>query len=163
MINFWKSKEFIASAHFDVEAVVGVKVQDLVKVFKNSFGHKTEPMDVAIVGGINNVGERQPETDTLKEFANFQSIIYDHSIKHKHVDNGFGKNSVSISPILIPPKFASFSAPQNIPQNFENKLAHIENLNTALIGLNRCFGERTCVWINTYGVRAKKGKKNPTE
>ena len=70
------------------------------------------------------------------------------------------KNTVSITPVLIPPKFASFSAPQNIPPGFVNKLSHIENLNTSIIGLNRCWGERTCVWINVYGIRNSKKKKS---
>lgn len=60
---------------------------------------------------------------------------------------------------MIPPKFASFLAPQNIPPDFHNKLDHIKNVNTALIGLNRCVGEKVCVWLNTYGVRNRKGKR----
>ena len=46
LINFWKSVDFIASVHFEVEAVVGAKVRDLTKVFRNKFGNKPAPIDV---------------------------------------------------------------------------------------------------------------------
>ena len=91
LINFWKCASFIPSVHFEVEAIVGGKVRDLTKVFKNIFGEKPAPLDAVLCCGINNVGERQSETDTLKKFADFQNTVYEHSTKHKHEDMGLGK------------------------------------------------------------------------
>ena len=49
---------------------------------------------------------------------------------------------------------------KNIPPNFNNKLETIENINTALINLNKCSAEPTVIWTNTYGIRNKSKKKS---
>ena len=108
------------------------------------------------------MSENQSESETLKEFAKFQNTVYEHSVSHSHVSKGLDKNTLSILPIIIPPKFASLLTPNNIPPNFINKLATIENLNTAIVGLNRCFAEPVVIWTNTYGIR-NKAKKNRTD
>ena len=155
LINFWRVEGFFPSVHFEVEAVVGAKVRDLTKVFNKQYSRKEEPMDVVICCGINNVGENQAENAIVEEFKEFQNTIYDHSRTHKHIEKGFEKNTLSILPIIIPPKFASFQSPKNIPPNFDNKLETIANVNTALVSLNRSFAEPTVIWTNTYGIRNK--------
>ena len=160
LINFWKVDGFFPAVHFEVEAVVGARVRDLTMVFKKRYWDKEEPMDVVICCGINNVGEKQAESDTLNEFATFQNEIYAHSATHKHIEKGHEKNTVSLLPIIIPSKFASFLSPQNIPPNFDNKLKTIQNLNSAIVDLNRGSGEPTVIWTNTYGIRNKAKKKS---
>lgn len=145
--------------HFEVEAVVGARVRDLTRVLKNRFESKTDPMDVVLCAGINNVGDGQAEGDILKEFADFQQVIYEHSEKNNHIVDGLDRSTLSIIPILIPPKYASFLDTKNIPPNFVNKLSTIESLNTSIVALNRVYGESTVTFLNTYGIRNKRGKK----
>ena len=154
-INFWKVEGFSPLVHFEVEAVVGARVRDLTDVFNKKYKDRPEPMDVVICSGINNVGEHQEEGETLKEFAAFQNAIYAHSIANYHISKGLDKNTVSLLPIIIPPKFASFLDPINIHPEFNNKLTSIESLNTSIVGLNRVFGEPTVIWTNTYGIKNK--------
>ena len=66
---------------------------------------------------------------------------------------GLARNTVSFLPIILPPKSVSFLPANLQPQNFVNKLATIEAINTALIGLNRVCGEPTVIFLNTYGIR----------
>ena len=89
--------------HFDVEAIVRARVSDLKEVFHKRYEADSAQINAVLCAGINNVGDDQNGAEILKEFADFQNAIYDHSKTHGHIGKGQEKNTLSIVPVIVPP------------------------------------------------------------
>ena len=103
--------------------------------------------------------DKQEEAEIIKELAVLQTAVYNDSRRWKHMSKNLPKNTISLLPIILPPKCVSFLPANLHPQGFLNKLSTIEAVNTALIGLNRVCGEPTVIFLNTYGIRNRNHVK----
>ena len=157
LANFYLDPSYKCENHFDVEILVGGKFRDGCRAWRRVYEHLSEPGDIILAMGINNISENQPLQDIMEELKEFHSDIKEHSNRHNHLV----PNTLTICTVIQPPKFVCFSEERPYPHltGGRNKKNQIEKLNESIRALNVEHG----VWgprLHIYGMRThpKTGK-----
>ena len=140
LYNIWDITDLKVNAHFEMEAIVGGRVQDLTRALDKMYLDKPNRLEIIVVCGINNISDGQSPEDIMADFADMKQIVAEHSVQYGHSPPSY----VSISTCILPPKYTSFHVPQNVPSlaiwrpipSFCNYATSIERLNTDIMREN---------------------------
>ena len=157
LINFWKDPKWRSSLHVDVEAIVGGTVKDGIKAFKIMFDTNPIPLNIVICLGINDIMKAHTVVDIVQDLHTFQSLVYEHSKRYKHVELGLEKNTCGICPLIKPPKCVTLSRKFQAPT--PDRGADIVAVNSEIKNMNEKFRETVPVFLNVLGIRTNKKDK----
>jgi len=172
--NFWLDSSYEGhDVHIDWVTCPGAKIQDLAEIWKVEYGKEERPMDILVVGGLNNCKLEDKET-IMGHIHKFYEVVITqteefHPKKH---------STFQVSTLFYPPQFCSFK--KKMPHvSFVNRLEMMKSLNTSIMTFNQkvfelqeevyaaqwdgMAGTKTRVpRFHTYGLRKKRvlrGKK----
>ena len=146
--------------HFDIDCIVGGKVQDLTTALIKNYLHMPNRVEIIVVGGINNIGAG----DTAEQISRFmdvmKQVVQEHSTKWRHEPPSY----VSFCTVMLAPKFCSLYIPPNPerpevalwapPPNFQNKYSEVKKLNDIIFNKNREGGRvLKAVRLDYHGVK----------
>ena len=161
LFNVWTSQELKLHQHVEIESVVGGRIRDLTRALLMLYLKHPEPLEVVVVAGINNIGERQSVPEIIEEIWELKDAVRAHSELHGHQE----PSVVSFSTVIYAPKFCSLDLPPGYPEwvpppEFLNQRHDIECLNAAIAAINKGSGVN---YLNLHlqGIRIdpKSGKK----
>ena len=122
--------------HLDIETIPGAKVWDLERVLAKLYLRDPIPVDVVLVGGLNQV--KMQETAAI--MASYRSVcqaVENHSWKFAHTK----PSTICITTLPFPPKFVTFKREKdsngNINPDYPAHLTPDTNLFTKISELNR--------------------------
>ena len=152
----WECQDLKLRNHIDFESMVGGRVRDITESIKNHYLFESNPIDIVLVCGINNVGEGQEAWEVLNEMAELRDMLKLHSIENGHQN----PNRLSISTLYYPPKFTTFEVPLSRPdwlppEHFDNKVNTIDCVNAGIKALNLSSGVSYAP-LHFWGLRIKK-------
>ena len=161
LYNVWTLQELQLQQHVEIESVVGGRVRDLTRALLMLYLNHPERLEVVVIGGINNIGERQPVPEIVEEIWELKESVRAHSELHGHQE----PSVVSFSTVFYAPKFSSLDLPPGYPEwvpppDFQNQRHNIECLNAAIAAINKGSGVN---YLNLHleGIRIdpRSGKK----
>ena len=136
---------------------MGGKVSCATLAFIAIYANKPEGIDIVVVTGINNIGIGQTNQQIVDELIRFKNVVNNHFEQF----NINPPNTVSVCPVIRPPKFVSLVKPENVPSWFTNKKDQIDELNKRIQEeINWPSSIDSAVAMDNYGIRpaGKTGK-----
>jgi len=100
--NIWQTQDFRPAAHIDFDTIIGGRIHDVHASFLNQYESLTNPMDVLLACGVNNIPTCDSAELIIMQFKSFVATIKQHSTTHNHRE----PNRVVISSIHFAPKYA---------------------------------------------------------
>ena len=100
-----------------------------------------ERVEMLVIAGIYNIGERQAVPDIIEEIFNMKETVRCHSELHGHKE----PSAISFCTVIYAPKFCALDVPPGFPEwtpppTFRNQRQDIECLNAAIIAINKSAG-----------------------
>ena len=151
----------IVTEHFDIECIVGARVSDLTKAMMKILLKHSNRLEIVVIAGINNIGKNDHADIIVHEFRELKEIVKEHSEHHHHSP----PSSVSISTLILPPKFCSFNVPDDPAlaewkpgPGFKDRYKDIKKVNQAIKEMNE---EDKVSWLNLHMQGVKILKSGP--
>ena len=138
--------------HTDYLTISGATLETLFHAFQLEYSHHTNPMDVVVIAGYNNLLRNQSREvifDLIKKFCDYVRQL-------PNEDNSC--NTVTVCTLLYPPQLAWFSDDGPEPENYVNQKEKINWINGKIDGLNLEHGMGHYVGVHKYGVRVRTKK-----
>ena len=146
--------------HFDIDCIVGGRVQDLTTALMKNYLHMPNRVEIIVVGGINNIGAGDSAEQISRFMDVMKQVVQEHSTKWRHEPPSY----VSFCTVMLAPKFCSLHIPSNPerpevgmwvpPHNFQNKYSEVKKLNDMIIRKNKEGGrELKLVRLDYHGVK----------
>ena len=148
--------------HVEIECIVGARVRDLTRALVKNILKYSNRLEIVVIAGINNIGKNDTVASIMEEFREMKEVVKEHSIKHKHNPPSY----VSISTLILRPKFCSFSVPRNVPElaewvprpGFQDRYDAIKQVNLEVKAMNEA---EQLSWINLHMQGVKILKSGP--
>ena len=113
--------------------IPGATIQELEHAWKADYGHYTNPMDVVLVAGLNNILRGETEEQIMSRFYNFMIAVAENSRKH----HNHGHSSFAVATLIYPPKLTWFDEDGQMPYpESTNKIEMMKSLNNKIINFN---------------------------
>ena len=157
MHDFWHSGGYEGDQiHIDWVTIPGAKIQDLQHAWRRDYRHEKRPMDVLVVGGLNNVRNESTSKimERIDEFAT--TVLAQSEEFHPEAPSTF-----SFATMFLPPQYARFPGDDSLPiKSFDNKLAMMMDLNEKITQLNNNIFQKTIEVFKSQngGVAGEKPK-----
>ena len=146
--------------HFDIDCIVGGRVQDLTTALIKNYLHMPNRVEIIVVGGINNIGAGDSAEQISRFMDVMKQVVQEHSTKWRHEPPSY----VSFCTIMLAPKFCSLHIPSNPerpevalwipPPGFNNRYAEVKKLNDIIINKNKEGGRALkLVRLDYHGVK----------
>ena len=146
--------------HFDMDSIVGGRIQDLTTALMKNYLHLPNRAEIIVMAGINNIGDGDTANQIIRNMRVMKQIVKEHSMKWKHVPPSY----VSFCTVPLAPKFCSLFIPTDPrqpealewvpPPNFNNRYVEIKKLNDSIIQLNQEEGQDLKnVRVDYHGVK----------
>jgi hypothetical protein len=120
--NIWKESNFNPGFHIDFDCIIGGQIHDIHATFLNQYWTETQPMDVVLACGIDNV----PTDDSAADIIfSFKSLVK--SIQEQNRDN-----RLVIATLLYAPKYCDVGVPPS-----RNMLEKVREVNRWIGDYNR--------------------------
>ena len=143
LYGVWSKPTRSNIVHFDIDSIVGGKVQDLTTALIKNYLHMPNRVEIIVVAGINNIGAGDTAEQVARYMAVMKQIVRDHSTKWRHETPSY----VSFCTVVLAPKYCSLQLPPNPgrpevalwvpPPNFRNRYPEIKKLNEMIIAMNK--------------------------
>ena len=139
---------------FNCEVIPGAKYRDLAKVISHLYLRQSSaPLDVVIIGGLNNIIEGQSMEEIMEEVRLLAKRLERHSQSHRHSL----PSTVSFATIPLAPKLAvlyeSPAMARPLISSFTDKSSIILQTNDALKNYNLFELKVKFVGLNSFGVK----------
>ena len=151
----------ILSEHIDIECIVGARVSDLTRAMMKILLDHPNRLEIVVIAGINNIAKNDHPDIIIHEFKELKEIVQEHSEQHGHVP----PSTVSISTLILPPKYCSFNVPDDPllaewkpGPGFRDRYEEIKKVNLAIKALNE---EDKLSWLNLHMQGVKILKSGP--
>jgi len=103
--NVWKREAFKPDFHIDFEMIIGGQIHDVNAAFLYQFSDVTDPMDIVLACGVNNIPMEDTADHIIFQYKSFISWIKLHGERH-----GFlSPSRVVIATIPYAPKHCDIS------------------------------------------------------
>ena len=163
MCGAWNKALPSDTIHFDMDSIVGGRVQDLTTALMKNYLHLPNRVEIIVMAGINNIGDGDTAQQIVRYMRVMKQIVKEHSIKWKHEPRSY----VSFCTVPVAPKFCSLYIPPNPTQpealewipapNFVNRYDEVKKLNDMIIQLNQEEGQDLKnVRVDYHGVKRPK-------
>ena len=148
--------------HMDIECIVGGRVRHLTRALEMNLLYNKHRLEIVVICGINNIGDGQKADSIAEEYEHLKRVVAEHSKQNQHRP----ASSVSISTLMLPPKYCSFKVPENAPDlsewkpapDFQDRYDEIRKLNITIKELNQQDG---LSWLNLHLQGIKMLKSGP--
>jgi len=77
--NVWRGEAFRPDSHIDFEMIIGGCIHDLNAAFLYGFGDTTDPMDIVLACGVNNIPTDDTADSIIFQYKSFVAWIRLHS------------------------------------------------------------------------------------
>ena len=160
LYGVWNQPTPDNTIHFDIDCIVGGKVQDLTTALLKNYLHMPNRVEIIVVAGINNIGAGDSAEQISRYMDVMKQVVEEHSKKWKHDPPSY----VSFCTVLLAPKFCSLHIPANPerpevamwvpPPNFINRYSEVKKLNDIIIQKNKEGGrDLKLVRLDYHGVK----------
>ena len=151
----------ILKEHIDIECIVGARVSDLTRAMMKILLDHPNRLEIVVIAGINNIAKNDHPDIIVHEFKELKEIVQEHSEQHNHDP----PSTVSISTLILPPKYCSFNVPDD-PElaewqagpGFRDRYDEIKKVNLAIKAMNQ---EDKVSWLNLHMQGVKILKSGP--
>ena len=110
MHRIWMKVHQASTEHFDIDSIVGGKVQDMMRALvKNYLDHQPNRVEILVIAGISNIAAGENAEDIINAMKVLKLVVDDHSKKLGHSPPSY----VSFCTVPLPPKFCSLYVPPN--------------------------------------------------
>ena len=151
----------ILSEHIDIECIVGARVSDLTRAMMKILLDHSNRLEIIVIAGINNIGKNDHPDIIMHEFKEMKEIVQEHSEQNNHNP----PSTVSISTLILPPKYCSFNVPDDPVlaewkpgPGFKDKYQDIKKVNLAIKAMNE---DDNLSWLNLHMQGVKILKSGP--
>ena len=135
------------SCHIDYLTIPGARINDLTVAWEIQYGNDPRPMDVILVGGLENLSRGYPVDSVMRAFEHFVRLV---KWQGKKFHPGV-KNTCAIATIPYAPKICWLSnAPT--PPNFNDRVESVKRVNAMVEELNWRSGIKVPNFT-TFGIR----------
>ena len=163
MYGAWNKALPSGTIHFDMDSIVGGRVQDLTTALMKNYLHLPNRVEIIVMAGINNIGDGDTAEQIVRYMRVMKQIVKEHTLKWKHEPRSY----VSFCTVPVAPKFCSLYIPTNPRQpealewipapNFVNRYDEVKKLNDMVIQLNQEEGQDLKnVRVDYQGVKRPK-------
>ena len=160
MYGVWNKTLPANTIHFDIDCIVGGRVQDLTTALIKNYLHMPNRVEIIVVGGINNIGAGDSAEQISRFMDVMKQVVQEHSTKWRHEPASY----VSFCTVALAPKFCSLHIPPNPerpevalwvpPPNFLNRYSEVKKLNDIIINKNKEGGrDLKLVRLDYHGVK----------
>ena len=160
LYGVWDQPTPKKSIHFDIDCIVGGKVQDITTALIKNYLHMPNRVEIIVVAGINNIGAGDSAEQISRYMDVMKQIVQEHSTKWKHDPPSY----VSFCTVMLAPKFCSLHIPADPeraevalwvpPPNFQNRYPEMKKLNDIIIQKNKEGGrDLKLVRLDYHGVK----------
>ena len=70
--------------HFEIDCIVGGRVQDLTTALIKNYLHMPNRVEIIVVGGINNIGAGDSAEQISRFMDVMKQVVQEHSTKWRH-------------------------------------------------------------------------------
>lgn len=132
--EYWEAGGFQGhDIHVDHITIPGATIQMLEYAWRCDYHHEKKPMDVMVVGGLNNLCRGDSADDVIGHFKGFEETVMKQS-REFHPDNPSTFNTATM---FYPPQITWFPDNGDLPYpEFENKLEMMKTINDRIVELN---------------------------
>ena len=138
--------------HTDYLTISGATLETLFHAFKIEYSHHTQPMDVVIIAGYNNLLRNQGREVMFDIIVKFGEYV------RQLVNEDGSSNTVTVGSLLYPPQLAWFADDGPQPENYTNQKEKINWLNGQIDRLNIQHGREHYMGVHKYGIRVTTRK-----
>ena len=114
----WEDAGRKSDIHFDIISIEDATITELNQAFLAEYGREERPVDVVLVGGIEEVRNGIQNEEILRRITAFKFSVIG--------DSGNPSNSCAISLLPVPPS-----------QNLSDIISNVSDLNKSIININR--------------------------
>jgi len=125
--NLWRVEQYRPNYHIDFDTIIGGKIHDVHASFIYQYDKLSNPMDIVLACGVNNIPTDDTAATIIFMFKSFVNTIKEHSKKNQHEK----PNRVVISSILYAPKYCDPGLYQN-----QNHLQKVRDVNAWIHSFN---------------------------
>ena len=137
LYNVWTSNLKLP-IHIDIESIVGGRIRDLTRALIMLYLIYPERLEIILIACLNNVGDCQSAKEIMDELTELRLTVKAHTEMNSHPQ----PSTLSVSTIMLVPKFCSLDLPANCPAEwiptagFNNRRALIEEVNEGIKTMN---------------------------
>ena len=136
-------------------------MSDLTRAMMKILLDHPNRLEIVVIAGINNIAKNDHPDIIVHEFKELKEIVQEHSEQHNHDP----PSTVSISTLILPPKYCSFNVPDD-PElaewqagpGFRDRYDEIKKVNLAIKAMNQ---EDKVSWLNLHMQGVKILKSGP--
>jgi len=118
--NVWKVPSYKPDFHVDFDCIIGGRIHDVHASFLDQYTKFTEPLDIVLACGVNNIPTDDTAKDIIFQFKSFVKSIKEHN----------DKSRVIVATLLYAPKYC------------DNRLSNNNNMVEKVREVNK--------WIEDY-------------
>ena len=169
--DFWIEGYEGDLVHVDWSTSPGATIQDLLLMWRADYWGETKPMDVLVIGGLNNLLRGENEDRFISRLDDFYNAVVAQGEKRGHRN----KNTFAVATLFYPPILCWFEKNGRIPhKEYTNNIEMMTRLNDRIMRMNqRIFTEQKAIYVeendgmtagdfsrapkfHTFGVRNRK-------
>lgn len=135
-------------SHVDWICIPGARINTLTEAWEIEYINEKKPMDVILIGGLENVKKGKSGPSIVNAFKHFIDLVQWQG-EHFHPDN---PNTCTIGTLIYPPQMCWFSDDEQVPSTFHNQFRNIRWLNLQIERMNTESGTKSPKF-HTLGVR----------
>lgn len=135
------------STHIDWVTMSGARISQLTAAWELQYLNETRPMDVLVVGGLDNIIRGQTGPSIVKALEHLVDLIVWQGRSHPEEPN-----TCAIATLPYPPRICWLKENEEAPTNFDNQLRNIKWLNRKIEEINLKSGVKVPKF-HSFGVR----------
>ena len=119
--------------HINWICIPGATINQLTTAWEVEYFNEKRPMDIMLIGGINNIIRGSSGPSIVNAFRHFVNLV-DYQGEKYHPEE---PNTCVIGPLYYPPKLCWFEDDGQVPPSFQNHLRNMRWLNQQIENINR--------------------------